>query len=116
MAIDKKNMFFLLIGLGLLLLFHFLPPFSPAVDPAGKSFALSAAGKSAIGLFLLAGVWWVFEVIPIGVTSIAIGVLQPLFMIRPAKEAMRDFMDPTVLFIFGSLLVHQGGSYQAPGL
>ncbi len=105
MAIDKKNMFFLLIGLGLLLLFHFLPPFSPAVDPAGKSFALSAAGKSAIGLFLLAGVWWVFEVIPIGVTSIAIGVLQPLFMIRPAKEAMRDFMDPTVLFIFGSLLV-----------
>ncbi|MFZ5634324.1 MAG: SLC13 family permease [Bacillota bacterium] len=105
MTLDKKNVFFLLLGLGLLLLFHFLPPFSPAVDPGGKSFALSAAGKSAIGLFLLAGVWWVFEVIPIGVTSIAIGILQPLFLIRPAKEAMRDFMDPTVLFIFGSLLV-----------
>ncbi|MHB8157007.1 MAG: SLC13 family permease [Desulfocucumaceae bacterium] len=105
MTLDRKNVFFLLIGLGLLLLFHFLPTFAPAVDPGGKSFALSPAGKSAIGLFLLAGVWWVFEVIPIGVTSIAIGVLQPLFMIRPAKEAMRDFMDPTVLFIFGSLLV-----------
>ncbi|MFZ5649063.1 MAG: SLC13 family permease [Bacillota bacterium] len=105
MTLEKKNAFFLLLGLGLLLLFHFLPPFSPAVDPGGKSFVLSAAGKSAIGLFLLAGVWWVFEVIPIGVTSIAIGILQPLFMIRPAKEAMRDFMDPTVLFIFGSLLV-----------
>ncbi|MFZ5645402.1 MAG: SLC13 family permease [Bacillota bacterium] len=105
MTLDKKNGFFLLLGLGLLLLFHFLPPFTPAIDPAGKSFALSPAGKSAIGLFLLAGVWWVFEVIPIGVTSIAIGVLQPLFAIRPAKEAMRDFMDPTVLFIFGSLLV-----------
>ncbi|MCL6611548.1 MAG: SLC13 family permease [Peptococcaceae bacterium] len=105
MTLDKKNIFFLLLGLGLLLLFHFLPPFSPAVDPGGKSFALSPAGKSAIGLFLLAGVWWVFEAIPIGVTSIAIGVLQPLFLIRPAKDAMRDFMDPTVLFIFGSLLV-----------
>lgn len=105
MTLDKKNIFFLLIGLGLLLLFHFLPPFTPAVDPGGKSFALSAAGKSAIGLFLLAGVWWVFEAIPIGVTSIAIGILQPLFLIRPAKDAMRDFMDPTVLFIFGSLLV-----------
>ncbi|HBV95907.1 MAG: transporter [Peptococcaceae bacterium BICA1-7] len=105
MTLDKKNIFFLLLGVGLLFLFHFLPPFTPAVDPAGKSFALSAAGKSAIGLFLLAGVWWVFEVIPIGVTSIAIGILQPLFMIRPAKDAMRDFMDPTVLFILGSLLV-----------
>ncbi len=105
MTLDKKNIFFLLLGFGLLLLFHFLPPFSPAVDPGGKSFALSPAGKSAIGLFLLAGVWWVFEAIPIGVTSIAIGILQPLFMIRPAKEAMRDFMDPTVMFIFGSLLV-----------
>lgn len=105
MTLDKKNIFFLLLGLGLLLLFHFLPPFTPAVDPGGKSFALSPAGKSAIGLFLLAGIWWVFEAIPIGVTSIAIGILQPLFLIRPAKDAMRDFMDPTVLFIFGSLLV-----------
>ena len=105
MTLDKKNLFFLLLGLGLLLLFHFLPPFTPAVDPGGKSFALSPAGKSAIGLFLLAGIWWVFEAIPIGVTSIAIGILQPLFLIRPAKDAMRDFMDPTVLFIFGSLLV-----------
>ncbi|MHB8917794.1 MAG: SLC13 family permease, partial [Desulfocucumaceae bacterium] len=105
MTLDKKNIFFLLLGFGLLLLFHFLPPFGPAVDPSGKSFALSPAGQSAIGLFLLAGVWWVFEVIPIGVTSIAIGILQPLFLIRPAKDAMRDFMDPTVLFIFGSLLV-----------
>jgi sodium-dependent dicarboxylate transporter 2/3/5 len=68
-------------------------------------FPLSQAGKAAIGLFLLAGVWWVFEVIPIGVTSIAIGVFQPLFSIRPAKEAMKDFMDPTVMFILGSLLV-----------
>ncbi|MFZ5597875.1 MAG: SLC13 family permease [Bacillota bacterium] len=105
MTLDRKNILFLALGLGLLLLFHYLPPMTPAVDPSGQSFELSAAGKSAIGLFLLAGVWWVFEVIPIGVTSIAIGVLQPLFMIRPAKDAMRDFMDPTVLFIFGSLLV-----------
>lgn len=105
MKVDAKRMVFVLLGVGLLLLFHFMPQMAPAVDPGGKSFELTAAGKSAIGLFLLAGVWWVFEVIPIGVTSIAIGILQPLFAIRPAKEAMRDFMDPTVLFILGSLLV-----------
>lgn len=84
------------------------------MDPSGKVFELSAAGKSAIGLFLLAGVWWVFEVIPIGVTSIAIGIFQPLFAIRPAKDAMRDFMDPTVLFILGSLLI--GLSFSKVGL
>ena len=32
----------------------------------------------------LMATWWVTEVIPIGVTSIAIGVMQGLFLIRPA--------------------------------
>ena len=56
-------------------------------------------------MFLLAGIWWVFEVIPIGITSLAIGVLQALFFIRPAKEAFNDFMDPAVLFIFSCLMI-----------
>ncbi len=59
----------------------------------------------AIALFLLAGIWWVFEVVPIGVTSIAIGVFQAIFSIRSAKDAFRDFMDPSVMFIFGSVVV-----------
>ncbi|KJS15251.1 MAG: transporter [Peptococcaceae bacterium BRH_c4b] len=105
MSFNAKRTFFILLGFSLLLLFYFMPEVKPAVDPMGKVFPLSQAGKAAIGLFLLAGVWWVFEVIPIGVTSIAIGVFQPLFSIRSAKEAMKDFMDPTVMFILGSLLV-----------
>jgi sodium-dependent dicarboxylate transporter 2/3/5 len=47
----------------------------------------------------------VFEVVPIGVTSLAIGVLQALFLIRPAKVAFKDFMDPSVMFIFGSIVI-----------
>ena len=43
--------------------------------------------------------------VPIGVTSLVIGVTQALFMIRPAKEAFNDFMDPAVLFIFASLVI-----------
>ncbi len=105
MSLNTKRYFFIALGFALLLLFYFMPDLKPAVDPMGKEFPLSQAGKAAIGLFLLAGVWWVFEVIPIGVTSIAIGVFQPLFGIRTAKEAMKDFMDPTVMFILGSLLV-----------
>jgi di/tricarboxylate transporter len=42
--------------------------------------------------------------VPIGITSIAIGVIQALLLIRPARTAFTDYMDPSVWFIFGSLL------------
>lgn len=71
----------------------------------GEHFQLSHEGKAAIALFLLAGTWWVFEVVPIGITSLAIGAFQALFLIRPAENAFKDFMDPSVLFIFGSLVI-----------
>jgi solute carrier family 13 (sodium-dependent dicarboxylate transporter), member 2/3/5 len=103
--IDWKRIFFILLGVGLFFLFYLMPPLPDAVDPTGKHFALSPQGKAALGLFLMAGIWWVFEVVPIGVTSIAIGVVQAIFLIRSAKDAFRDFMDPSVMFIFGSLLI-----------
>jgi len=102
---DWKRIFFILLGLGLFLLIYYMPPWRHAVDPTGKAFPLSREGKASIALFLLAGIWWVFEVVPIGVTSLAIGVMQSLFAIRPAKEAFRDFMDPSVMFIFGSVVI-----------
>ncbi len=71
----------------------------------GKHFELTREGKGALAVFLLAGIWWVFEVVPIGVTSLAIGVLQALFLIRPAKVAFKDFMDPSVMFIFASIVI-----------
>lgn len=102
---NTKRIFFILLGVALFLIFCYAPQFGPAIDPSGKSFPLSQQGKAAIGLFFLASIWWVFEVTPIGVTSLMIGVVQALFLIRPAKEAFRDFMDPTVVFILGSLLI-----------
>jgi len=102
---DWKRIFFILLGLGLFFYIYFSPPWNDAIDPLGKAFPLSKEGKASIALFMLAGTWWVFEVVPIGLTSIAIGVFQALFAIRPAKEAFRDFMDPAVMFIFGSVVV-----------
>jgi solute carrier family 13 (sodium-dependent dicarboxylate transporter), member 2/3/5 len=87
------------------LLVFYSPSWPDAVDPAGKGFVLTHQGKGALALFLLAGTFWVFEVIPIGVTGLLIGVIQALFFIRPANEAFKDFMDPSVLFIFGSLTI-----------
>jgi sodium-dependent dicarboxylate transporter 2/3/5 len=112
--VDFKRIFFILLGLGFFALFYFGPGLPDAVDPAGKVFSLSWEGKLSIGLFLMAGIWWVFEVMPIGATSIAIGVFQTLFFIRPAKQALGDFLDPSVWFIFGSVVI--GMAFTSVGL
>jgi sodium-dependent dicarboxylate transporter 2/3/5 len=103
--VDWKRIFFILLGIGLFLGVYYSPPWEAAIDPLGVSFELSQQAKGALAVFCLAAVWWVFEVVPIGITSLAIGALQALFMIRDPKVAFRDFMDPSVLFIFGSLVI-----------
>ncbi len=112
--IDVKRLFFIFLGLGLFAIIYFSPAFPDAVDPQGKHFILTREGKAALGLFLLAATWWVFEVVPIGVTSIGIGVVQALFLIRPAKIAFGDFMDPSVWFIIGSIVI--GMAFSRTGL
>lgn len=102
---DWKRIFFILLGVALFAIVYFSPPWPDAIDPLGKHFALSREGKGALAVFLLAGTWWVFEVVPIGVTSLAIGILQALFLIRKPAVAFKDFMDPSVLFIFGSIVI-----------
>jgi sodium-dependent dicarboxylate transporter 2/3/5 len=104
-VLDWKRLLFMAIGIILFAVVYYAPPWPDAVDPMGKHFCLSKEAKGALAVFLLAGTWWVFEVVPIGVTSITIGVMQALFLIRPAKEAFKDFMDPSVMFIFGSIVI-----------
>ncbi len=103
--LDWNKLTWLLVGVGLFCLAYFSPSLPDAVDPEGQSFALTHEGKAALALFLLAATWWVFEVIPIGVTGVTIGVIQVLFLIRPAKIAFGDFMDPSVWFIIGSITI-----------
>ncbi len=103
--VDWKKMIFLFLGLGLFCLVYYSPAWPDAVDPIEKHFELTREGKGAIAVFLLAATWWVFEVVPIGVTSLAIGVLQAMFLIRPARDAFTDFMVPSVMFIFASIMI-----------
>jgi len=103
--IDWKKTGFLFLGLALFGLVYYSPIWPDAVDPLGKHFELSREGKGAIAVFLLAATWWVFEVVPIGVTSLAIGVLQAMFLFRPARDAFTDFMVPSVMFIFASIMI-----------
>jgi len=103
--IDWKKTGFLLLGMVLFVVVYWAPAWPDAVDPMGKHFPLSKEAKGAIAVFLLAATWWVFEVVPIGVTSLAIGVLQAMFLIRPARDAFTDFMVPSVMFIFASIMI-----------
>ena len=114
--VDRKRLFFIFLGLALFCLVHFSPAWPDAVDPEGTAFQLTWQGKAALGLFLLAATWWVFEVVPIGVTSITIAVVQALFLIRPDRLladgdvisgtwiAFTDFFAPSVWFIFASIM------------
>jgi len=104
-AINWQRLLFISLGIVFFLVLWLAPPLPDAVDPAGKHFPLTREGKLSLGLFLLAGTWWVFEVIPIGVTAIGIGVLQALFHIRDVRVAFTDFTDPSVWFIFGSVVI-----------
>ncbi len=112
--IDWKRIIFILLGLAIFFLFYCIDTLPDAVDPGGKVFKLPWAGKMSIGLFLMAGTWWVFEVMPIGATAIAIGLFQVLFYIRTPDQALKDFLDPSVWFIFGSIVV--GLAFTASGL
>ncbi|NJB67106.1 sodium-dependent dicarboxylate transporter 2/3/5 [Desulfobaculum xiamenense] len=111
---DKTRLIAMLTGVLLFVVVYWSPMWADAIDPAGKHFVLTREGKGALAVFLLAGTWWVFEVVPIGVTSLMIGILQALFLIRPAKVAFKDFMDPSVMFIFASLVI--GAVFTKTGL
>jgi len=104
-SFDWKKTGFLVLGIVLFCVVYYSPAWPDAVDPMDKHFLLTREGKGAIAVFLLAATWWVFEVVPIGVTSLAIGVLQALFLIRPARDAFTDFMVPSVMFIFASIMI-----------
>jgi sodium-dependent dicarboxylate transporter 2/3/5 len=104
-TIDIRRLAFILLGLSLFCLVYFSPAFPDAVDPSGERIILDHKGKAALGMFLLAATWWVFEVVPIGVTGILIAVVQSFFLLRAEpNDAFKDFMDPSVWFIIGSIV------------
>lgn len=104
-SMDWKRLLFMFLGIFVFLYVYYAPPWPDAIDPMGQHFELTKEAKGALAVFLLAGIWWVFEVVPIGITSITIGVVQVLFLIRPAKATFEDFMDPSVMFIFASMVI-----------
>jgi len=103
--VDWGRIVILLLGVLLFAVVYLSGAWPDAVDPKGAHFVLTHEGKACLALSLLALTWWLGEVVPIGVTSVAIGVVQALFLIRSPRSAFTDFMDPSVWFIIGSLVI-----------
>lgn len=112
--VDFKRLFAINLGLVAFAAAWFMPDLAPAIDPEGQAFPLTKEGKLALGLFALAAIWWVLEVVPIGVTGIAIAVIQALFLIRDPRVAFTDYLDPAVWFIIGSIVI--GHAFSKTGL
>jgi sodium-dependent dicarboxylate transporter 2/3/5 len=112
--LDLRRFALILLGVVLFTAVYLSPPWAGAIDPAGKHFPLTHEGKAALGLFCLAVTWWIFEVVPVGITGVTIGVVQSLFLIRSARDAFSDFMDPSILFIVGSIVI--GMAFSRTGL
>jgi len=112
--IDLGRLVALLGGIAGFVFWASMPALPDALDPEGRQFALNEQGQLAIGLFVLAAIWWVFEVLPVGITAVTIAVVQAVFEIRDSRTAFTDFMDPAVWFIIGALTI--GTAFARTGL
>ncbi|MDJ0938689.1 MAG: SLC13 family permease [Woeseiaceae bacterium] len=112
--LDVGRLVALLAGIAGFLVFALMPELPVAVDPLGEPFELNKQARLALGLFVLAAIWWVFEVVPVGITAITIAVVQAVFNIRDARTALTDFFDPAVWFILGALVI--GTAFARSGL
>jgi solute carrier family 13 (sodium-dependent dicarboxylate transporter), member 2/3/5 len=99
------RVFLALLGLGIFFALYFIPFSTGSVDLLGNSSGLTKEGRGAIGILILAVIWWTGEVVPIGITAVALGVLQVLFAIRPNARVYSNYTDPSIIFIFGSIII-----------
>lgn len=66
---------------------------------------LTPQGQRALAYMVAAIILWVFEVIPIAVSSALLVMLMGLLKVYPLKDAMASFMYPTILFIFSAFII-----------
>jgi sodium-dependent dicarboxylate transporter 2/3/5 len=66
---------------------------------------LSAAGQSALAVFVVCVLFWVTNVLPLMVTSLLAMVALPTTGVLPAKEAYSLFGNEAVFFILGAFIL-----------
>jgi len=98
---ERLRIFLGALGAAVFLVLYFFPFTSGSTE----SSALTQEGRGAIGILIMAVIWWTAEVVPIGITALAVGVIEAIFAIRPGTLVYKDYMDPSIMFIFGSIVL-----------
>lgn len=69
---------------------------------------LTPNGQKALAIMVVAVIAWIFEVIPIGISSALFAMIIGILGIVPQKDAMASFMIPTVFFIMSAFIIARG--------
>lgn len=69
---------------------------------------LSIAGYRALIVFAICAIFWMFQVVPLAITSILAFVLLPLFGVMETNETYALFGNKAVFFIIGALILSTG--------
>ena len=93
-SIDLKTIGFWL-GIISFLLIMFLP------NPEG----LSSEGRVTAAVFLLMGIWWAFEAIPLQVTALMPLILFPLLNVEEIAVISREYMNKVQFLFAGGFII-----------
>lgn len=98
---EKGNYSKLLVALIAIAVYVFL---TSLPSPAG----LTPHAQKALALMVSAVITWIFEVIPIGISAPLFVMLMGFLGIVPMKDAMANFMIPTIFFIMATFIIAAG--------
>ena len=74
----------------------------------GKIDGLSTDGQITLAVFLLMGVWWATEALPLPITSLMPLVLFPLFGVEEIGVISKEFMNKVQFLFAGGFMLAIG--------
>lgn len=66
---------------------------------------MSVAARNVLAVSVWVIIWWLFEAIPIGMTSLLPLVLFPIFQIAPIKEVSSFYANPIIFLFVGGFII-----------
>jgi len=63
---------------------------------------MEAVARNTFGLLVAALVLWVTEAIPLGITALALLILQPIYGITDLNTAFKEFITPVIFFVIAT--------------
>lgn len=66
---------------------------------------LSSAGRGVFAIIVWVAIWWILEVMPLGITSLLPIILLPIFTNVSGKEAATSYADPLNFLFLGGFAI-----------